>query len=290
MKIKKIMILLLVSIFILSSTLMYVNAADKLSADVKKGTVVIDGVADDIWNYVDEIEIGRIKNSGDSPNDGTGATGTFKLLWDDSNLYIIIFVNDSTRYNIGSASHEQDSIEIFLDPLNTITETYDDDDFRFCIAADGAVSTNGQEHNVEYKAVNSDNSYIIEMAIAIKGAVSSFKFEAGTTFGWDVQLNDSDTGQTARNHCLGWNDDANEAWQNATYLGTLKLVADEAAPPPVIEEVVEAEPADTTAAAPVTVTPVVTTSPQTNDTLIISIGLMLIAVTALMLIKKVKRI
>lgn len=285
MKIKAILSLCMIAILLISVMTFSVSAAEKLTANVKKGTPVIDGVADEIWNHVDEIKIGKIKNSGDSPNDGSGVTGSFKLLWDDSNLYVIVFVNDSTRFNTGAASHQQDSVEIFLDPLNTITDTYDDDDFRFCIAADGAVSTNGQEGNVTYKVVDSGNSYVVEMAIAIKGAVPSFKFESGTTFGWDVQLNDSDTGAEVRNHCLGWNDEANEVWQNPTYMGTLILSADEAAPV-VTEEVVEA-PAENAETVPAPVEK--PKAPQTNDNLIIFAGMIMLALATFVTVRKVRK-
>ena len=292
MKIRKLMSILLIAMFIVSAFAVSVNAADKLTADVKKGTITVDGVADELWNNVDAIEIGRIKNSGDSPNDGTGNTGTFKLMYDDSNLYVIVFVNDKTRFNPGTgADHQQDSVEIFVDPMNTITDTYDADDFRFCISADGflTVSNAMTDANVTYKAVDSGDTYIIEMAIAIKDACSTFNFAAGTKFGWDIQLNDCDTGATARNHCKGWNDDANESWQNATYLGTLNLTADEAAPPVVVEEVAAAPAAEAPAAeaaAPVAAAPVAVAAPQTSDATVVLVAIMVLAAAAFVVTKK----
>ena len=289
---KKLVSILLIAMFIVSALTFSVNAADKLTADVKKGTITVDGVADDLWNNVDAIEIGRIKESGDSPNDGTGNTGTFKLMYDDSNLYVIVFVNDKTRFNSGSgADHQQDSVEIFLDPLNTVTDTYDGDDFRFCMTADNFFSMSGAmaESNVVYKAVDAGDTYVIEMAIAIKDACADFKFAAGTTFGWDIQLNDCDTGATARNHCKGWNDDSNEAWQNATYMGTVKLSADEAAPPVVVEEVAAVEEAPAAeAAAPAVVAPVAVAAPQTSDATIVFAAIMVLAAAAFAVAKKIK--
>jgi len=289
---KKLVSILLIALFIVSAFTFSVSAADKLTADVKKGTITVDGVADDLWNNVDAIEIGRIKESGDSPNDGTGNTGTFKLMYDDSNLYVIVFVNDKTRFNSGTgADHQQDSVEIFLDPLNTVTDAYDDDDFRFCITADGLFSMSGAmaDANVVYKAVDSADTFVIEMAIAIKDACADFKFAAGTAFGWDIQLNDCDTGATARNHCKGWNDDANEAWQNATYMGTVKLSADEAAPPVVVEEVAAVEEAPAAeAAVPAVVAPVAVAAPQTSDATVVFAAIMVLAAAAFVVAKKVR--
>ena len=287
---KKIVSILLIALFVVSAFAFSVSAADKLSADVKKGTITVDGVADTLWDNVDAIEIGRIKNSGDSPNDGTGNTGTFKLMYDDSNLYVIVFVNDKTRFNSGTgADHQQDSVEIFIDPLNTVTDSYDDDDFRFCITADGLFSMSGAmaDANVVYKAVDSADTFVIEMAIAIKDACADFKFAAGTAFGWDIQLNDCDTGATARNHCKGWNDDANEAWQNATYMGTLNLTADEAAPPVVIEEVAAEETPAAEVAAPVAA-PVVVAAAQTSDASVAFVAIMVLAAAAFAVTKKIK--
>lgn len=292
MRLKKFLSIFLMITLLASAFAMNINAAEKLTAEVKKGTPTIDGVVDDIWSYANEIEIGRIKESGDSPNDGTGATGTFKLLWDDSNLYVIVFVNDTTRNNNGEATYTKDSIEIFLDPLNTVTDTYDDDDFRFCISADDIFNCENKDCDVKYKAVDGSASYIIEMAIPITSVVSEFKFASGTTFGWDIQLNDNIDGGDSRNHCKGWNDDANQAWQNATYMGTLVLSAEEAAPV-VIEEVTEAATETIEPSAPVTTTPATTTTttnaPQTNDTMVILLGLLMISAMTFIIIKR-KRI
>jgi Domain of unknown function (DUF1083). len=292
MKIRRLVSILLIAMFIVSSLVVNVSAADKLSANVKKGTITVDGVADELWNNVDAIEIGRIKNSGDSPNDGTGNTGSFKLMYDDSNLYVIVFVNDKTRFNSGTgADHQQDSVEIFVDPLNTVTDSYDDDDFRFCITADGLFSMSGAmtDANVTYKAVDGADSFVIEMAIAIKDACASFNFAAGTAFGWDIQLNDCDTGATARNHCKGWNDDANEAWQNATYMGTLNLTADEAAPA-VVEEVAAVEAPAAEVAAPVAeaAAPAPVVAAQTGDATIAFVAIMVLAAVAFVVTKKVR--
>lgn len=287
MKLKKITSILVTAILLLSAFAMNLNAADKLTLEVKKGTPVIDGVEDDVWNYTDAVVVGRIKESGDTPNDGSGVSGTFKLLWDESNLYAIVFVKDNTRYNNGNANHTQDSVEMFFDPLNTITETYDGDDFRFCLGADDVYNDEHKEVAVVHKVVNKSDSYILEFAIPISSVVDSFKFAAGTTFGWDIQLNDSTTNSDTRNHCLGWNDDANQSWQNATYLGTLVLSAEEAAAPVV--EIIEApaevaeEPAATVTVAP----PAPVKAAQTSDMgIIIALSTLLTSGAAIIISKK----
>ena len=79
---------------------------------------MIDGETDDIWSRAPALQISRYQMA------WQGATGTARVLWDEKNLYVLIFVNDADLDKANPNPWEQDSVEVFIDENNQKTTFY----------------------------------------------------------------------------------------------------------------------------------------------------------------------
>lgn len=179
------------------------------------GTPVVDGKPDDIWNDAPEISINRYQTA------WHGANGTAKVLYDESNLYVLFNVND-TELDKGSTNPwEQDSIEVFIDKNNAKTSFYQDDDGQYRVNYENETSFNpesiddGFESAVEVSGTN----YTVEVKIPFK----TIKAESNRQIGFDVQINDGKDG--ARQSIATWNDTTGNAYQDTSVFGILALKA-----------------------------------------------------------------
>jgi len=179
------------------------------------GTPVIDGIADEIWNDAPEIPVNRYQTA------WHGASGTARVLYDESNLYVLIKVND-TQLDKGSANPwEQDSIEVFIDENNAKTTFYEDDDGQYRVNYDNETSFNpesiaeGFESAVEVSGTN----YTVEVKIPFR----TIKPVSNMQIGIDVQINDGSDG--ARQSIATWNDITGNAYQDTSVIGILAFRA-----------------------------------------------------------------
>ena len=192
---------------------------------------IIDGIIDDVWATATAYTIGIFT---DGPED-TGVRATFKVMWDETNIYMLYEVPDTTPFYEHNDAHQKDGIEGKFDLQNLKTDAYEEEhQFRFTVFRDAAqeISFNEQSSSWDESALttavvdNGANGYIVELAINC--AKFGFTLEEGIMIGMDAQVNDNaeDEGRTA---CLDWNDDSNQGWQNPAYLGNMTLIAAAAA-------------------------------------------------------------
>jgi endo-1,4-beta-xylanase len=253
-----------------------IAAAAKPTVDVKRGSAVIDGQIDDIWQYVEEMKLDRV-NSGEP----TDAVVYAKMLWDDENLYILMVANDKTKYNTDEFLSQEDCFEVFFDLNNLKTDAYTEpNQFRFLydiltpfetgMRNLDNISENALEH-IEIAGVEIDTGYIMEVKVNSKVGINfslSANMEIGIDFGYDDNVDESDNrlGQSA------WNSDGTDnVAAMPLAMGTIRLVNEEAMPL-AVEEVIEeapAEPIPTEAVPAPGVTSVNVTSPQTGNMTII---------------------
>jgi len=220
-----------------------VNEDDVLIVPKTSIPPVIDGELDTlVWNYIGETLAIKIDNADAAePDDWFDLFGTFRLMWDDENLYFWLEVQDD-MINSEGGDWQYDGVELYFDADNSKTlEAYDGIDdlqMRFNVGestveevdtgygtgANWGFSTAG----INYVVLESDFGWQVEAAIPI----ADLMLEPDLEFGFDVQINDADAA-TRENMYRWWAEDNNE-WQHANLFGTAMMVSNR-----VLKEVLE---------------------------------------------------
>jgi len=187
---------------------------------------VIDGEVDGIWAVSSTQAFVPLED----PADGSG---TWQVLYDEENLYVIVDVTDDSLQNDSSSAWQDDSVEIYFDGGNTKLDTPlsgDDHQYTFGWTADDIQGTNiaGYTDGIEQAQVTTDTGWRIEVKmpwISIWGVVP----EAHDLIGIDCYYNDDDDGGDSREgKMLSYS--AVEGWNDASQWATAILAV---APEPV---------------------------------------------------------
>lgn len=137
-----------------------------------RGTPTVDGDVEKAWKKVEATEL-TLKDRFYVPS-----SATVKTLWDDTNLYILVEVTDSTVNNA-------DGVEISIDSLWDRAEEIESDDFTVVISADGNVT--GNDGGITYvSAVSaSDSGYVVELSVELGHVIQN-----GWVAGFEVTVSD----------------------------------------------------------------------------------------------------
>jgi endo-1,4-beta-xylanase len=178
-----------------------------------KGTPVIDGTVDEIWNQAKEEPV-RIMTMA-----WQGATGTVKTLWDEKNIYVLVRVKDKTLNTDNKNAYEQDSVELFLDENNDKSYYYQENDGQFRVSCKNVVTlgSNGEREGFESAVKLTEEGYLVEARIPLTTTA-----EKGKVMGFDVQINDSNE-RGERISVAKFNDDSDNSWQSTARWGNLLL-------------------------------------------------------------------
>lgn len=216
----------------------------------------IDGVIDPIWdttvaqNYID---------SGDDWTEGD-VTAYSKILWDETALYYLIVVTDTT---VGPdfSSQANDSINLWISENNTKASSFEEDigDYMYMITSTGhTLHDIGSAAGIEYNQAiytaslvgftKTDDGYIAELK---QPFVSKITPEAGYIFGYTFSVNDDRDGDAVRDAYVHSASDADNGgsasnyWSATEALGEVELLAPVAEPeiPAPDAEIVEPDPA-----------------------------------------------
>lgn len=181
------------------------------------GTPTIDGTAEALWDNVPEYKINRYVMA------WQGASGTFKSMWDENNLYLLVNVTDPVVSAVASEAYLQDSVEAFVDENNGKTTFYEDDDAQYRVSCENVQSfgTNGSADKFKTAVTKTDTGYMVEMAIALSSAPAS-----GDVIGFDVQINDDGSGDGNRTSIAKFNDTTDLSWGTTENWGELELNMD----------------------------------------------------------------
>jgi len=171
---------------------------------------VLDGEYDGIWAAASTQSFVPLA-------DPANASGTWKVLYDAENLYVIVDVTDDSLQNDSASSWQDDSVEIYFDGGNTKVNTPlsgDDHQYTFGWTTDDLQGTNiqGATEGIEHAQVTTDTGWRIEIKmpwLSMQGASP----QAGDLIGIDCYYNDDDGGGDSRENKLltfstveGWND------------------------------------------------------------------------------------
>lgn len=256
---------------------------------------VIDGKIDEIWGEANTYYIEVVKVGTD-----TGIRGHFKILWTSTTLYVLGVIPDLTPNHEATDDYKKDTLEVALDFSNARTTAYENDDqmnLRFYGSGDDMlVAKTGNDTVTSNEIIwgfthDAATGYIYEFAVECDKL--GIALSADKVIGFDMQINDNAEGLGERAASYAWNDDADGVFNDPTFMGEIKLIA-ETANIAVVEEVVAAvdvaEP--TTVAAVTSVAPVVSSAPQTSDSIVfltLSAFLMVLVFIGVKKIGKVSR-
>jgi len=171
---------------------------------------VLDGEVDGIWANASMQSFVPLED----PADGSG---TWQVLYDAENLYVIVDVTDDSLQNDSASSWQDDSVEIYFDGGNTKLSTPlsgDDHQYTFGWTTDDIQGTNiaGYTEGIEHAQVTTETGWRIEIKmpwLSIQDTLS----QAGDLIGIDCYYNDDDDGGDSREGKMlsistieGWND------------------------------------------------------------------------------------
>lgn len=176
------------------------------------GTISVDGDADAAWDNAVNIPL--------TINKGSEASANAKVLWDDDNLYVYATVKDAALDKTGAQTHEQDSLEVFIDEDNGKTASYGEDDKQYRINYNNEQSFNGKKclaENVKSATKTIEGGYVVEAAFKW----TDIKPANGTKIGLELQINDAKDGK--RIGTLSWYDETGMGWSGSNVYGTVEL-------------------------------------------------------------------
>ena len=176
------------------------------------GTISVDADADAAWGNAVNIPL--------TINKGSEASANAKVLWDDDNLYVYATVKDAVLDKTGAQTHEQDSLEVFIDEDNGKTASYGEDDKQYRINYNNEQSFNGKKclaENVKSATKTIDGGYVVEAAFKW----TDIKSANGTKIGLEFQINDAKDGK--RIGTLSWYDETGMGWSGSNVYGTVEL-------------------------------------------------------------------
>lgn len=176
------------------------------------GTISVDADADAAWGNAVNIPL--------TINKGSEASANAKVLWDDDNLYVYATVNDAVLDKTGAQTHEQDSLEVFIDEDNGKTASYGEDDKQYRINYNNEQSFNGKKclaENVKSATKTIAGGYVVEAAFKW----TDIKPANGTKIGLELQINDAKDGK--RLGTLSWYDETGMGWSGSNVYGTVEL-------------------------------------------------------------------
>ncbi|UCD53568.1 MAG: tetratricopeptide repeat protein [Phycisphaerales bacterium] len=193
-----------------------------------KTAPTIDGKADDPWAAAHTYDL---RNSYyDAPASEADCSASFRALYDEDNLYVLVDVTDDDLQNDSEEFWLDDAVEIFIDADNSKRGSYDDNDFQYHFGWDASSpalgeSQHGNMAGVEAAFARTDAGYRAE--IRLPWSTLGTKPMAGTPIGLDVQVNDDDGGGE-RDSKVAWHAPQDDAYLHPRVFGTaqpLGLVA-----------------------------------------------------------------
>jgi endo-1,4-beta-xylanase len=191
---------------------------DPLQSSAHYGAPTLDA-QDPLWRTAPEIPINQHVMA------WQGASGTGRVLWDEQALYVLVTVNDAELNKANPAPHEQDSIEIFVDEGNHKAGYMQNDDGQYRVNFENETSFNplSIEEGFESRAFISVSGKAY--AVTAKIPWKTIKPQEGALIGFDLQINGASS-RGMRQSIAVWNDITNNAWQDPSLYGVLRLVRD----------------------------------------------------------------
>jgi hypothetical protein len=245
--------------FLLSAFLCNMLLAQAPAAVIKKTPVapVIDGVVDPIWFGANTYNIAVATDNG-IPTLGPEGTTTWKALWNDDGIFILLTVNDDVwypSYKTGGNSWQYDKPEIYfdvntnkLDGVGPVTSGSGHYQVAPAATEDGIFGTNVADGDGEHAFMVTEPTYLAEYFVPF----SKLKDKDGAAIdlaapmGFDVTIIDRDDVTPSELFAV-WS--SGGAWNNMDNAGTVTFsqevavagtIIKKASVAPVIDGVIDA--------------------------------------------------
>lgn len=189
----------------------------------------IDGLIDNVWTKEKITQFAAENKLVGTDFTTDDLSGYAKMIWDDNNVYLLTVVTDDVKTNDSPNTYEDDNVEFYFDSNNGKATSYQADDVQYSFAWNdgttiGVLPSGRAKDGIVYSITDTDNGYIVEASIpwaTIQGTPAH-----DLEIGFDFMINDDDDG-SGRDGKLSWNASADQAWQDASYFGTVKLNGNE---------------------------------------------------------------
>lgn len=199
---------------------------------------VIDGNEDEVWADAPVYKIANtIYSPISSPND---FSASFRAMWDDNNLYMLVDVTDDVLVNDTSPDQPvtlptgstnipwwfDDCVEVYIDAGNSKSNQYGSEDAQYHFDWDrtnptmGRHNEHGRIENIEFAMATTEKGYRTE--IKFPWTTLGKKPSVGSSIGLDVHVNDDDDGGE-RDTKITWCDKQDTAWNNPQAFGNAEL-------------------------------------------------------------------
>lgn len=187
----------------------------------------IDGEIDDIWyagsvHTISRVQQGTFDNNSDLMGEWFG-------LWDEDFLYVLIDVTDQfLESEAGADIWRNDLIEIYfnMDNARPGGNSYSGDNFQYAFnwnSSNFGVTPNGSKAGIEWKQVNTDRGYLVEVKFPWTTLTTRFTPEETWSFGFDIAINDNDGKSVYDGVMYWWNSLLTNLYGNIDGAGTLGL-------------------------------------------------------------------
>ncbi len=158
-------------------------------------------------------------------DDSTDFYMSYRVMWDDDNLYFFANVIDETIFcDTTGTTYEQDGIEICIDgenEKNSGSQDTNDKQYRWIYGKKAVAAGAADAGTWAWKAT--DDGYNFELKLPAADLL--FVIEEDHAIGLEVQVNDNDGQSTnPRENMARWWGDDNAAWSHPEMWGTAALV------------------------------------------------------------------
>ena len=202
------------------------------------------GINDAVWGTANEYTINVIVNDAASPTYRTlpaelaDCSGTWKGLWDSTNLYVRVTVTDDLHVN-SATDWQGDCFEVYIDPNNDKSATYipanKDTQSGIAWKSGNYLNTGYANQNIALTAVQSDNggslpNYTFMVTYVWAGTGTGQLNQTPSLnklLGLSVYVCDCDVSGT-REVQLGWGTNSGQLYTNQSAIPTVQLAPEPA--------------------------------------------------------------
>ncbi|MZQ81145.1 hypothetical protein GQF01_03220 [Paenibacillus sp. 5J-6] len=183
------------------------------------GTPAIDGQADDFWAYSTVLQMDAT---------AAGTTGTARVAWDENKLYYLFEMKDTTPFAV-SEKEKNDSVEVWVDELNTKNGTQTTGDYQMRVDLNNAKTTSMSNpvanflNSVTSAVYRTQAGYQVE--IAVPYTTTEHAPKVGDIVGFNASANDDANGDGLRDGFMTWVDRNLPYWADTRVYNEVKLAA-----------------------------------------------------------------
>jgi len=202
--------------------------------EIPKATVapVIDGEMDAVWHNIGEVFQRTYTNGTMAPDGFSDLMGWSRVMYDDNNMYVLLYTQDDVIQDAHANTYERDSWEIYFDGDNSKTVgAYDgvnDLQIRLGHGVTDVANLEGQTYwgrdGVEYAVLDNPaeapSGWMTEVKLPLAGIF--VEPVANSLIGFELQQNDND-GTARESTSKWWVASGDPSWNDASTFGTAIL-------------------------------------------------------------------